>query len=101
MTFGIEGDGFNLQVMLEVFFGDRAELIARQFGHRFTQWTHIHLTGQGVTRCRRAVQVAAGDVELGVVGRRDRLVAALEFQSQTLGQEVFDLELIKLWFAVA
>ncbi len=101
MTFGIEGDGFKLQIMLEVFFGDRAELITRQLRHRLAQRADIDLTGQRIARSGGAVQVAASDIELRVVSRRHRRVAALELQRQTLGQEVLDLELVELRFAVA
>ncbi|RMV14256.1 hypothetical protein ALP17_05449 [Pseudomonas savastanoi] len=101
VAFGVKRNRLQLQVMLEVFFGDRTELIARQFRHGFAQRTHVDLTGQGIARGGRAVQVATSDIELGVVSRRNRRVAALEFQSQALGQEVFNLEFVKLRFAVA
>ncbi|MNZ38607.1 hypothetical protein D3C78_560870 [compost metagenome] len=96
----IQGGFFQLQVLAQLLFGDRAELIAGQALDRFTQRPHVHLTAQAIACGGGAVQVTTTDRDFGGIGGLDRYIAALEFQGQALGQEVFHQELVELRFAV-
>ena len=101
LAIGVEGAFFQVEVLAQLLFGDRAKLVTGQGFYCITQRSDIQLARQAITRCWGAVQVAAIDVEISVVGRVERRVAALDFQRQTLWQEILYLEFIHLRFAVA
>ena len=101
LTIGIQGDLVELHILIQLFLGHRAELIARQARHRLAQRAHIELAGQAVAGSRRAVEVTTVDAEAGVFAGIQRLFAALEFQREALGKEVLDEELIEVLTTVA
>ena len=96
----VEHAFIELKVLGQFLFGHRTKLIAGQGFNRFTQRTHIDLTTQAITGRRGAVQIAAIDLNLGGLIGAQRRIAALEFQRQAFGQEVFNQKLIELRLAV-
>ena len=96
LAVGIQHGLVQLQVLVQFLFIDRAELIARQARHRFAQRAHINLPTKAIAGRRRAVQVAAGDLELSILGWAEWHLTALQLQRQALGQEVFDEKFIQL-----
>ncbi|MND74048.1 hypothetical protein D3C80_656340 [compost metagenome] len=93
----VQIDFIELQVLTQLLFSDRTELITRQCRYRFAQWTHIGLTAQTIARRRSAIQIAAIDVDFGILFRTERYIAAFELQGQALGQEIFDEKFVDLF----
>ncbi len=77
-----------VQVAFALLLHHVAELIARQRGDRFARRPQHQLRLQFVARRRRAVEVAALDIENDVVVRRQRAVAVLQRQRHALRQEI-------------
>ncbi|MND93110.1 hypothetical protein D3C80_852860 [compost metagenome] len=92
----VKGDFVQFQVLVQIGFGDRAELVARQRRYCLAQRAYIGLTAQAVAGGRRTIEVTAIDLDTRIFIRRKRCAAALELQRQALGQEVFNEEFIDL-----
>ncbi|MNZ34472.1 hypothetical protein D3C78_518480 [compost metagenome] len=92
----IEGHFIQLQVLVQLGFGDRTKLITRQSRYRFAQGAQVRLAAQAIARRRRTVEVPAIDLDLRRFFGRERCAAALQFKRQAFRKEVFDEELIDL-----
>ncbi len=101
LALGIQGGFVEVQVLAQLFLGNRAELVAGQRRHGFAQRPDVKLAAELVAGSRRAVEVAPLDLELRGIARRQRRVAALQVQRQAFGEEILDEEFIELRLAVA
>ena len=76
-------------------------MITRQCADCLAQGPYVHLAAQAIARCRGAIQVTTRNLNLSVLLRTQRCVAAFKLQRHALRQEVFDREFIQLRLAVA
>ncbi|MCY1429992.1 hypothetical protein D9M71_459280 [compost metagenome] len=65
----VEGDFVQLQVLAQLGFGDRAELVAGQRRYRLAQRAHIGLATQAVAGSRGAVEITAIDLDARILIR--------------------------------
>ena len=85
LAIGVEHAFVQLQILGQLRFCHRTELIARQGTDRLAQWPHIDLPAQAVTGCRSTVQVTPRNLDFSGLPGAQRGIAALEFKCHALG----------------